>query len=103
MYTEQRGIVLSKNSDYPWIDRQLDLATWSDQKDDYIVYTFERAAGKFQNNIEKRLCNSKFMELADTSQVIPMKKDRFTKRLGYILFTFICPEKVGKVAPMKKA
>ena len=103
MYTEQRGIVLSKNSDYPWIDRQLDLATWSDQKDDYIVYTLERAAGKLENNMEKRLCNSKFMKLADTSQVIPMKKDRFAKRLGDILFTFICPEKVGKVAPMKNA
>ena len=104
IYTEQRGIVLSKNNGYPWIDRQLDLATWSDQKDDYIVYTLERAAGKLENNIEKRLCNSKFAELSDSAtQVIPMSKDRFAKRLGDILFVFKCPEKLGKVAPMKNA
>lgn len=104
VYTEQRGIVLSKNSGYPWIDRQLDLATWSDQKDDYIAYTLERAAGKLENNIEKKLCNSKFAELTDSStQVIPMKNDKFAKRLGDILFIFKCPEKIGKVAPMKNA
>lgn len=104
VYTEQRGIVLSKNSGYPWIDRQLDLATWSDQKDDYIAYTLEQAAGKLENNIEKKLCNSKFAELTDSSaQVIPMKKDKFAKRLGDILFIFKCPEKIGKVAPMKNA
>jgi len=104
VYTEQRGIVLSKNSGYPWIDRQLDLATWSDQKDDYIAYTLERAAGKLENNIGKKLCNSKFAELTDSSaQVIPMKKDKFAKRLGDILFIFKCPEKIGKVAPMKNA
>ena len=32
MYTEQRGVVLSKNREYGWIDRQLDMITWSDQK-----------------------------------------------------------------------
>ena len=96
--------MLSKNNGYPWIDRQLDLATWSDQKDDYIVYTLERAAGKLENNIEKRLCNSKFAELSDSAtQVIPMSKDRFAKRLGDIIFVFKCPEKLGKVAPMKNA
>ena len=63
----------------------------------------ETATGKLENNIEKCLCNSKFMELSDTAQVIPMKKDRFAKRLEEILFTFRCPEKVGKVAPMKDA
>ena len=104
VYKEQRGIVLSKNSGYPWIDRQLDLATWSDQKDDYIAYTLERAAGKLENNIEKKLYNSKFAELTDSStQVIPMKNDKFAKRLGDILFIFKCPEKIGKVAPMKNA
>ena len=70
VYTEQRGIVLSKTDSYPWIDRQLDIATWSDQKDDYIVYTMERTAGKLENNIEKRLCNSKFAELSDSSTQI---------------------------------
>ena len=104
MYTEQRGIVLSKVKGYPWIDRQLDIATWSDQKDDYIVYTMERTAGKLENSIEKRLCNSKFAELSDSStQVIPMEKDRFARRMGDLLYIFKCPEKVGKVAPMKNA
>ena len=99
MYTEQRGIVLSKNTEYPWIDRQLDLNLWSDQKDDYITYQMEKATGKLENSLDKQLCNNKY---AYVEGIIPMK-ERYAKRIGDILYTFGCPEKTGKVAPMKNA
>ena len=38
-YTEQRGIVLSRMKDYKWIDRNVDIISYSDNKDDYIMYT----------------------------------------------------------------
>ena len=102
VYTEQRGMVLSKNRDYPWIDRQMDIATWSDQKDDYIVYQLEQAAGKLRNNINKELCNNKYAALPDFTGIIPMKGDRFGKRRGDILFTFQCPTKIGAIIAMEE-
>ena len=100
-YTEQRGMVLSKNRDYPWIDRQMDMTIWSDQKDDYIVYKLEEAAGQLRSNLNKQLCNNKYAMLPDFTGIIPMGKDKFAKRRGDILFTFNCPSKMGKIAPMK--
>ena len=101
IYTEQRGMVLSKNRDYPWIDRQMDMATWSDQKDDYIVYKLEQAAGELRSNMNKELCNNKYAALPEFTGIIPMKNERFGKRRGDILFTFGCPMKIGKIIPME--
>ena len=98
MYTEQRGIVLSQNRDYKWIDRQIDLTLFTDQKDDYIVYKLEQAAGKLKNNMNKKLCNNRYSTF--TNGIVPMNEDRFAKRIGDILYTFTCPEKMGKIKPM---
>ena len=98
MYTEQRGIVLSANRDYPWIDRQIDLTVFTDQKDDYIVYTLERAAGKLKTSINRKLCSNKFSTFSN--DIVHMQGDKFAKRRGDILFIFICPEKLGKVKEM---
>ena len=99
IYTEQRGVVLSKNRDYPWIDRQIDLTLFSDQKDDYIVYTLEQAAGKLRTNINKKLCTNRYS--IETNGIIPINKNEFAKRRGDILFIFTCPEKMGKIKPMQ--
>ena len=76
---------------YPWIYRQMDMTIWSDQKDDYIVYKLEEAAGKLRNNLNKELCINKYAMLPDLTEIIPMKYEKFAKRRGDILFTFNCP------------
>ena len=100
-YTEQRGVTLTKGSDYKWIDRQLDFTIYSDQKDDYITFMMEKMTGKLENTIDQKLCNSKYAW--DEDKIIQMNEDRFAKRKGDILYTFRCPEKKGKIAPMKNA
>ena len=77
------------------------MTIWSDQKDDYIVYKLEEAAGKLRSNLNKQLCNNKYAILLDFTGIIPMGKDKFAKRSGDILITFNCPSKMGKIAPMK--
>ena len=98
-YTDQRGMALTQSEGFSWIDRQLDMAVWSDQKDDYIVFMQEQAAGRLRNNIDAQLCFNKYAQMPD--EIIPMEGDTFAKRRGDILYTFTCPTKIGKVTTMK--
>ena len=61
----------------------------------------EKITGKLENTIDQKLCSSKYAW--DEDKIIQMNEDRFAKRKGDILYTFRCPEKKGKIAPMKNA
>ena len=99
LYTDSPDIVLTKQSGFPWIDRQLDLAIYSDQKDDYVMFVQEQAAGKLRNSLNRQLCNNKYATLHD--EIVHLHGEVFSKRRGDILYTFKCPQKMGKVIPMK--
>ena len=99
LYTDSPDIVLTKQGGFPWIDRQLDLAIYSDQKDDYVMFTQEQAAGKLRNSLNRQLCNNKYATLHD--EIVHLHGEVFSKRRGDILYTFNCPQKMGKVIPMK--
>ena len=98
-YTDSPDIVLTKQGGFPWIDRQLDLAIYSDQKDDYVMFVQEQAAGKLRNSLNRQLCNNKYATLHD--EIVHLHGEVFSKRRGDILYTFTCPQKIGKVIPMK--
>ena len=99
LYTDSPEIVLTKQGGFPWIDRQLDLAIYSDQKDDYVMFIQEQAAGKLRNSLNRQLCNTKYSTLHD--EIVHLHEQTFSKRRGDILYTFTCPQKIGKVIPMK--
>ena len=99
-YTDSPDIVLTKQGGFPWIDRQLDLAIYSDQKDDYVMFVQEQAAGKLRNSLNRQLCNNKYATLHN--EIVHLHGEVFSKRRGDILYTFTCPQKIGKVIPMNK-
>ena len=43
--------------DYKWIDRNVDIISYSDNKDDYIMYMMEKRAGNLRNELNKKLCS----------------------------------------------
>ena len=60
-----------RSSPIQWIDRNVDIISYSDNKDDYIVYMREKKAIIKHN---RKLCYTKYTT---------------------------CPEKVGKIIPME--
>lgn len=97
-YTDQHGISLTQSSGYEWISRNLKLEVFSNNKDDYIMWQLEHQLEGTRKNINKKLCNTKYDEKRD--EIIPLGEDRYGKRRGDILFSFTCPEKIGKIMPM---
>ena len=49
--------------DYKWIDRNVDIISYSDNKDDYIMYMKEKRAGNLRNELNKKLYNTKYTTL----------------------------------------
>ena len=91
--------MLTETDGYEWIDRQLDLLTWSDQKDDYIIWLQEKATGRIKDDLDVKMCSTKYGNLPD--DMIQIEGNHFAKRRGDLLYTFECPQKLGMVRPME--
>ena len=63
------------------------------------MFVQEQAAGKLRNSLNRQLCNNKYATLHD--EIVHLHGEVFSKRRGDILYTFKCPQKMGKVIPMK--
>lgn len=100
LYTDQKNIVLSETMDgFPWIDHQIDLLLYSNQKDDYLMYTLEKQTSGIEAGLSTKLCSN---ENAIQGHPVHLGENKFGKRRGDILYTYECPVKTANIKGMGK-
>ena len=75
--------------DYKWIDRNVDIISYSDNKDDYIMYMMEKRAGNLRNELNKKLCNTKYTTLEKKMWWTGEGVENVSCSLGKVVFP--CP------------
>ena len=96
--TDQSDIVLTKTMEgYKWIDHQFDPIIYTNQKDDYLMYTLEKQTAKMKKSLREKICAEEYTK----EGIIQLEEDIFSKRRGDVLFIFECPTNTAKIKPME--